>query len=517
MIDKKDVKVFHSIFGRKNMKLSELIRRAEIVPISVTGITDPDIVGITEHSSLVRRSYLFAALRGLLRDGNDFVVQAAANGAACILTGERFTGDLGIPIVRVEDPRRALARSAAVLSDIDLAGVKIAAVTGTNGKTTVAGLLGSIFTSFGKKSGIIGTAGVFSGGEPIEISKVGSVTTPDPEVFYPTLRRLLRDGCRFITAEASSHAIALSKLEGITFDVGIFLNLTKDHLDFHGDMEKYFEAKSGICRLCRKTVINVSDSYGQRLSEMTRGAVTFSVGGGNAEAAYRVLKISEKGFDGVSYLLEGEKGAIMVKSPMWGSVTVENTAAAAVAALEMGVDTESIRRGIASYGGPVGRGETVALTDEGIRVIIDYAHTPDALEKLLSTASSYCGGRLITVFGCGGERCFEKRREMGRIAAMYSDVCIVTDDNPRNEDPAVIRKEIVNGAESVATDCEILEIGDRGDGIKSAIMMARASDTVILAGKGHEEYIIDKCGKRFFSERDEVTRAFLEKHRDRSD
>ena len=202
---------------------------------------------------------------------------------------------------------------------------------------------------------------------------------------------------------------------------------------------------------------------------------------------------------------------------MWGPVAIENTAAAAVAALEMGVDTESIRRGIANYGGPVGRGETVALTDEGIRVIIDYAHTPDALERLLRTASSYCCGRLITVFGCGGERCFEKRQEMGQIAALYSDVCIVTDDNPRGEDPAVIRKEIVKGAESADTACEIFEIGDRGESIRSAIRMARTADTVILAGKGHEEYIIDKCGKRFFSERDEVARALLEKQRKRSD
>lgn len=499
------------------MKLSELIRRAGIVPLSVTGSEDPDVVGVTEHSTLVKRSYLFAALRGLWQDGNDFAVQAAANGAACILTGERSVGDLGIPLVVVEDPRRALARSAAVLSGVDIAGVNTVAVTGTNGKTTVTGLLGSIFTSFGKKSGIIGTAGVFSGGEPIEISKVGSVTTPDPEVFYPTLERLVRDGCRFVAAEASSHALALSKLEGITFDVGIFLNLTKDHLDFHGDMEKYFEAKAGICRLCRKTVINTSYSYGKRLSEMTCGAVTFSVGGGDTDAAYRVSKVSENGFDGVSYLLDGEKGAITVKSPMWGPVAIENTAAAAVAALEMGVDTESIRRGIANYGGPVGRGETVALTDEGIRVIIDYAHTPDALERLLRTASSYCCGRLITVFGCGGERCFEKRQEMGQIAALYSDVCIVTDDNPRGEDPAVIRKEIVKGAESADAACEIFEIGDRGESIRSAIMMTRTADTVILAGKGHEEYIIDKCGKRFFSERDEVARALLEKQRKRSD
>ena len=478
------------------MKLSQVLQGTGADTASLKA--DPDITGISYDSRKTQKGDLFVCIKGFATDGHKYAAKAVEAGAAAVLAQDRL--DLGdVPVAYTSDNRHGLAIAAANFFGHPSDSMLVFGVTGTNGKTTISYLVRAIVETSGRECGVLGTIAYVYGG----VSHDSVNTTPESyelqRMFHEMKTEYSTDVC---VMEVSSHSLALSRTDGLAFDYSIFTNLTEDHLDFHKDFEDYYQAKKKLfLQTGKMNVINIDDKYGQRLykelKEAGLPAVSYSI---TDETAFYKADIMEESAQGTIAEIsrDGEKlGTLHINTP--GRFSVANALGAAAAAVEAGINWDAVSSGIAQVRGVAGRFEKVD-NSKGIPVIVDYAHTPDALEKVIKTAREFTPKRIITVFGCGGDRDSAKRPIMGEIAGEYSDYCVVTSDNPRTEDPDMIIEDILPGIDR--TDCPHTVEPDRRKAIKKALQEYKEGDTVIIAGKGHEDYQIIGTVKQHFDDRE---------------
>ncbi|MFC0675492.1 UDP-N-acetylmuramoyl-L-alanyl-D-glutamate--2,6-diaminopimelate ligase [Brachybacterium hainanense] len=449
------------------------------------------VTGITLDSRSVRPGDLWCALPGAHAHGADFAAQAASRGAAAALTdpaGAERCAAAGLPVLVVADPRARTAAAASLVYGHPAERIATIAVTGTNGKTSVTTMAHRALLAMGRTSGVIGTSGTsFVAADGAEHA-IGTVrTTPESPEVHGILARMHEAGVDSCAMEVSSHALVLHRADGVVFDAACFTNLTQDHLDFHGDMESYFRAKALLFTPAhaRRGVVCVDDAWGRRLAEQASIPVTTYATRPGTTADVRLVEESLRveGF-GASFEIEREGERTALRSPLPGRHYVANTIAVVLLLEALGLAGEEVHRAVAAEGVVPGRMELVA--EHPVRGIVDFSHTPDALVQALTTLRELPGtGRLIAVIGAGGERDRGKRPLMGEAAARLADVVVVTDDNPRGEDPAVIRAEILAGARAVAS-AQVHEVDGRRDGIALAVRLADVGDTILVAGKGAE-------------------------------
>ncbi len=404
-----------------------------------------------------------------------------------------YTVPSGITAIRIADVRRAYAYAHYLHNRINKSKMRLIAVTGTNGKTTTATIIHEILNGSGIKCGYIGTGKIKIGRD--NVAEAGySMTTPDPSLLYSALSKMEGGGCRAAVMEVSSHAIALGKVAPLTFYSGVFTNLSHEHMDFHTDIEEYYKTKLSLFAQCTVRIFNVDDEYGERAAEAYGGSAV-TVGIINRADNY-CTDITFSGADGSQFLYHGKRAITQISMKLPGAFNVYNAALAICCAVNLGVSPRDAKNALAGLCGVEGRMEKI---HDNPTVIIDYAHTPYAMESAMKTLRAHKGtGRLITVFGCGGERDKEKRPLMGRIVAKYSDVSVITEDNSRGEEPAFIFSDILSG---ISDRDAVKVIPKREDAIIAALGDATAHDTVAIIGKGHEKYIIDNGGYRDFDER----------------
>jgi UDP-N-acetylmuramoyl-L-alanyl-D-glutamate--2,6-diaminopimelate ligase len=473
------------------MRLSDLIQGIEVD--AVRGDAGVEIADLAYDSQRVGRGALFFCVLGMTSDGHEFAPDAVARGAVALVVEREL--ELAVPQVQVADARAAMAPLAVRFWGDPTAELSVAGVTGTNGKTTTAFLLRGILEADGRQTGLLGTVKRIVGGREEEVVR----TTPEAIDLQATFRRMLDGGDEACVMEVSSHALALGRSAGISFDAKAFTNLTQDHLDFHSDMEDYFGAKRALFFPAKEAgpssasgsaalgvaVINADDDYGRRLAAEVRESgqrlLTFSAQGREADFRAEEVEIDAAGARFRCTAPDGESAA--VELPLPGHFNVENALAALATASALGVGIERGATALARAGRVPGRFEPV---DEGQRftVLVDYAHTPDSLDNVLHAARLIADGRVICVFGCGGDRDRDKRPLMGRTAAELSDLCFVTSDNPRSEDPDAIIAQILEG---IPRRDGVRVEPDRRTAIALALAAARPGDIVVIAGKGHEQ------------------------------
>ncbi len=476
---------------------------------STAGNLDAQICDVTHDSRASREGSVFVAIRGEKFDAHQFIPQVIEKGAVAIIS-EHPSGQFSAPAwIEVADARRALALAAAAVHHHPSRRLKLVGVTGTNGKTTTAHLIDSVIRAREAISAMMGTISYRIGDQIVTASH----TTPESADIQRLLARALDAGCRSAVMEVSSHAIELHRADGLELAAAVFTNLTRDHLDYHKTMESYFEAKKRLfdgslgCAP-RVSVINIDDEYGRRLvGEIEGEKITYGL---SEQADVRTSEFNQTA-RGLVFTATTPAGRIEIVAQLVGRPHVYNTLAAVAAGLALGFGLEAIARGIADCAGVAGRFEQVRVdTDPGFLVVVDYAHTDDALSNVLQTAREVAGaGRVITVFGCGGDRDKTKRAPMGEIAATLSDVAIVTSDNPRTEDPEAIIRDIEAGLKKTGRD--YIHLTDRREAIFRAIQEARRGDIVVIAGKGHETYQIIGAETIHFDDR-EVAREAMTGH-----
>lgn len=471
----------------------------DVHPVGVQADLQTEICDICFDTRRLTPGCAFVCLEGTKADGHDYVAQAMKGGAALCIC--RKPPQENVPYVQVEDTRAALAALARNWHGRPDERLKLVAVTGTNGKTSTTFILKTLLEQAGMRVGLMGTTGNIVAGKALP----ATMTTPDPMELYGLLAQMADHGADYAVMEASSHALTLRKLEGLTFEAGIFSNLTQDHLDFHGDMTQYALAKSRLFAQCKVAVLNRDDGAWETMAARAAGKVyTYSAQSDEADYTARNLQLSAQG---TRYLLVGKGLLGRVETSMIGTFAVYNTLAAASAMLAMGFAMDTVVQGLRAVEGVKGRLERVPA-DRPYGVFIDYAHTPDALEKVLDTLRASCEGRLLAVMGCGGDRDRDKRPKMGRIACQKADHTFITSDNPRSEKPEAIIEEIVAGCGGM--EGRFTPITDRREAIAAALAMARKGDVVLLAGKGQETYQELATGKIHFDER-EIVRDLLRK------
>ncbi len=442
-----------------------------------------EITGLSLSSQRILPGDLYAALPGARTHGATFAAQAVESGAVAILTDEEgagIAGDLGVPVVVVDRPRPLLGALAARVYGDPADALRLLAVTGTQGKTTVTRLAELALAGAGVSAAVIGTVGTRVAGEELP-TKLTTPEAPDLHALFAMMRERGVDACAM---EVSSHALVMGRVDGVVFDVAVFTNLGRDHLDFHADMEDYFAAKSTLFtpERARLGLVNLDDEYGRRLRDDAEIPIR-GYGLTDESADWRAVDV-ELGPDGARFTVVAPDGRRFPGGvPIAGEFNVSNALAAIAASGELGLDAEAIAAAMASAGGVPGRLERVDVGQE-FHVVVDYAHKPDAVEAALTTLRPLTAGRLIIVIGAGGDRDTGKRPVMGEIAARLADMVIVTDDNPRTEDAATLRAAVLAGTHGQAA--EIHEIGDRREAIRAAIRQASAGDIVLIAGKGHE-------------------------------
>jgi UDP-N-acetylmuramoyl-L-alanyl-D-glutamate--2,6-diaminopimelate ligase len=472
---------------------------------------DRAVSAIAYDSRRVTPGAVFIALKGLKADGVAFAEQAVTRGAQAVVSESPRPGTVSVPWIVVRDARLALALLADRFFDHPSRRMPVVGVTGTNGKTTTAYLLSSMLDAAGLKAGMLGTVAYRIGGEDREASR----TTPEAPDVQQLLNDMLQHGCKSAVMEVSSHALSLKRVDGMRFAAAVFSNLTRDHLDFHEDMEAYFAAKRRLFEMLPRdapAVINLDDPRGAELAAITGRPVTYAI---TAPADVRPGPI-DMTLAGLAFEITTPRGPIRVTSKLVGKPNVYNILAAAATAMSLDVPLDAIERGIAGLDGVPGRFEVVSQPNDEVTVVVDYAHTDDALRNLLETARPLAAKRLITVFGCGGDRDRSKRPLMGMVAARLSDVVVITSDNPRSEDPARIIEEIERGipagSQSASRAPSVVSVVDRAEAIDRAVATATAGDVVLIAGKGHEKY--QQIGDRVLPFDDgEVAKAALAKRR----
>lgn len=464
------------------MRLEDLL--ADVKSAKVSGSEEADITAICYDSRQAADGALFVALRGGQADGHDFIDDALGLGASAVLAEQPVPLNCAVPWVQVPDTRLALSRLAARFYDAPSRAMKVAGVTGTNGKTTTAFLLHHLLKTAWHRAGLIGTVHYDLGDEIIEASH----TTPESLELQRMLAEMVTRACRGVVMEVSSHALEQKRPADVEFDAAIFTNLTRDHLDYHGTMENYYDAKRELfaqlveqpTKRAAVGVINIDDEYGRRLVKEFGSRITLIKYGCGVHADFRALDIRFD-FKGTEFRLDAKGRSYLVRLPLIGRFNVYNALAALAAGSALGINTRESIASLASSPQVPGRLESV--TDrQGFRVFVDYAHTPDALENALETILELKPRRLITVFGCGGNRDVPKRAQMGKVADRLSDFSIITSDNPRREDPMAIIDGILSGFSSDRYKIE----ADRRAAIAGALGLAQKGDIVLIAGKGHE-------------------------------
>lgn len=476
------------------------------------------VSAITYDSRQVRSGSVFVALKGLQADGTAFARDAIARGAIAAVSEALAPPDVRVVWIQVPDARLALAALAAIFYDDPGNQLVLVGITGTNGKTTTAYLLASIFEAAGIMCGRIGTVGHRIGRKELAAER----TTPEAPELQAMLREMVTQRCGACVMEVSSHALALKRADYLRFAAGVFTNLTRDHLDFHRNMEEYFAAKRRLFELLPDdavAVVNLDDHRGVELARTIRRPFTYAI---DAAADVAPTAISSS-LDGLELEIKTPRGTLHIKSRLVGRANTYNILAAAATAVALDLPSSAIERGLAGLASVPGRFQLVSDARDDVRVVVDYAHTDDALKNLLETARPLATRRIITVFGCGGDRDRTKRPLMGAVAARLSDVVVVTSDNPRSEDPAQIIEQIKRGivapedrsaskARTGQREVRCLAIVDRREAIERAVREAAPGDLVLIAGKGHEKYQI--IGERELPFDDvEVARAALDRRR----
>lgn len=483
------------------MKLSELIAGLDVV--QVDGDTAVEIADICYDSRRCRPGSLFVAVPGLKVDGYDYIPQALDRGAKALVLEKPCSVPPAVTAVRVPDSRRALGILGRNYYGNPSHGLCVVGVTGTSGKTTITYLLESIFQAGGLKPGVLGTVNYRFNGKTLPAPN----TTPESLELQRMLREMAEAGVQGVIMEVSSHALELRRVDDCEFDLGIFTNLSHEHLDYHCTMEDYFLAKRRFFDVLLddrkgdrtwRMVVNADDSWGQKILKDAPGrALTFGL-----DSAADVSAAATFSVDGIRAVIRTPGGEMAVRSELVGGFNLSNILAAAAAAYALDIPPEAICRGIAGLTTIPGRMEKITLTGGGPSVFVDYAHKVEALKGVLQSLLPFKTGRMITVFGCGGDRDRQKRPLMGKAAAAFSDLTILTSDNPRSEDPLEIIREIESGINSGAVrkleadnlkntaEKGYLVIPDRRTAIERAIGAARSDDLVLIAGKGHETYQI---------------------------
>lgn len=487
------------------MRLSEVLARLQEVPaMSATLTADPEVTGVAHDSRAVEPGDLYVALVGQRFDGRTFAPAAVGQGAVAAAGPGAAPAGLSVPWVPVEDPRSVLGPLSALVYGHPDQELVLVGVTGTNGKSTVATLVSAILTAADLPAGFIGTLGYRFG----ERAFPGGHTTPEASDLFRTLRRMRDAGARAVAMEVSSHALDMGRVAGASFDCAVFTNLSRDHLDYHPDMESYFQAKQRVFSQLKpggRAVVNVEDPYGMRLAEEIPGAVTFGVDAGDV----RVGEV-ETAASGTRGVLATPRGDLAFSTPMLGRYNLLNLLAAAAAAEALGIAHDAVRAALAGQRPIPGRMEPV---DKGqpFPVFVDYAHTDAALDAALRSAREIVkDGKVAVVFGCGGDRDRGKRPLMGRVAGELADLPILTSDNPRTEDPLAILAAVEDGVRQSGRQGYRV-VPDRREAIREAIAAAGPGWAVVIAGKGHEREQIVGDRKIPFSDFDEIEKALEER------
>ncbi len=466
------------------MKLSRILNLVD--GIVIQGNINKEIDLITIDSRKAAENSLFVAISGMTVDGHSFINGAYEKGCRAVITEKNVDNvPSDMTVFQVSSSRAALAKIAANFYNAPSEEMTMIGVTGTNGKTSTTYFMEAVLNNVNKKSAVIGTVEIRIGGEKRDIDFATS-TTPDTLELNQMLRIMADEKVEDVIMEVSSHALELQKTDGINFEVGIFTNLTQDHLDFHKTMENYCKAKAKLFKMCKYGIINADDPWADKITEECSCKVyTYGI---ESNCDFKAENIDYK-MDRVHFTVNIEGRDIPFELNVPGRFSVYNALGVIGAAYAMGISVEDIRQGINNIKGVPGRIQNVP-NDKGFNVIVDYAHTPDGLENILNSVREFTKGRIITVFGCGGDRDKTKRPIMGEIVARLGDIPVITSDNPRSEDPDEIVKQVEVGVKSVTNN--YIMITDRREAIFKAVSIAEKGDSIIIAGKGHENYQILK-------------------------
>jgi len=467
------------------MKLADIVKT--FTPLAVEGPLDQEITGIAYDSRRVMPGHMFVAMRGENTDGHRFVEAAIDRGAAAVVLERDMGFSPRATRIKVSDARRSMAHASAQFYHHPSQKLKVVGITGTNGKTTTAFMVRAILEAAGISCGLLGTVQYQIGARVIPASR----TTPESVDIQDMMNQMLRVGCGGVSMEVSSHAIDQLRVEGVDFDVAVFTNLSRDHLDYHGTMEDYFESKVrlfsalGSVRKAGRAVVNADNAYGCELIERLggdRAVITYGVSSAAVVRAEDVRVSTE----GSYFVVHTPQGRIPMSLPLIGRYNVSNALAAIGASQVLGIELPIVESALSHLHPVPGRVESVQVPED-YKVFIDYAHTADALRNVLVTVMELTRGRVIVVFGCGGDRDKGKRKSMGETACELADFSILTTDNPRTEDPREILKQIEDGF-TTANGRRHQVIEDRREAIERALDIARPGDAVVIAGKGHETY-----------------------------
>lgn len=481
------------------MKVVGLLRNVEYESPSPTLLGETEIAGIACDSKAVKKGYLFVAVCGTKLDGHSFIAEAIERGAVAVVTEKEIALSDGIAKIYVRDSRKALAEIAKEFYGRPSERLITVGVTGTNGKTTISYLVDSILAAAGHKAALIGTINYRIGERVIPAGN----TTPGPIDLFKFMNETILNSIHYVVMEVSSHSLDQRRVEGIDFSVAIFTNLTGDHLDYHKDMEEYFNSKAKLFENLGDDsvgIINTDDSWGSKLLKRSKGKImTYAV---DSDANFRA-GVTSLSLDGNRFFIETPAGRLDLNSKLIGLHNVYNITASVAAGVALGFSLDTIKRGVENLVVIPGRLESIDC-GQPFKVFVDYAHTDDALYNVLTALKPLISKRIIVLFGCGGDRDRTKRPRMARVAGELADEVIVTSDNPRSEDPAAIANEIASGFK--ARNYTI--ILDRTEAVRQALSRAREGDCVLLAGKGHEPYQVLKDTVVAFDDR-EVARKIL--------
>ncbi|PSF39280.1 UDP-N-acetylmuramoyl-L-alanyl-D-glutamate--2,6-diaminopimelate ligase [Aphanothece hegewaldii CCALA 016] len=494
------------------MKLRELLANLSIdSPVTDHSTLDAEIKGICTNSHACKAGDLFIGMPGTRVDGGDFWQSAITSGAiAAIISPEaatKYPPTENDCVIQCADMVTACANIAATFYHHPTQNLKLIGITGTNGKTTTTHLVEYFLEQTNHPTALLGTLYTRWKG----YQETATHTTPFAADLQKQFFNAVKAENEYAVMEVSSHALAQGRVKACTFDVGVFTNLTQDHLDFHKDMEDYFEAKAKLFHpdyLTGKAIINLDDPYGQRLINSLPSDQVWSYSVSNSDADFYTNALTY-GATGVSGVLYTPIGAFNFRSPLVGQFNLSNLLAAIASTTHFGLDIPTLLQKLPDFSGVPGRMERVQISDkQDISVIVDYAHTPDSLENLLKASRPFISGKMICVFGCGGDRDRTKRPKMGKIAAELADVAVVTSDNPRTENPDQILRDILDG---IPASVKLLVEKDRSTAIHTAILQASSGDGVIIAGKGHEDYQILGTEKIHFDDREQAKDALMKR------
>lgn len=498
------------------MQLGELLHKVTVK--QVCGPTDIDVAGLSYDSRRVQPGDLFFALRGRSHDGHRFLADAVARGAKVLVVESCPAEKLPVTLVQVDNARRAMATVARAYYGDPTLDMAVVGVTGTNGKTTTTYLLEAILQEAGQQPAVVGTINYRCGTQILPAPH----TTPEAVDLLAQIAQFKASGARSLIMEVSSHALDQHRADGVWFDVGVFTNLTPEHLDYHGDMEHYFASKLRLFRELLpakggRAVVNIDDPYGARLATLIPDVLSW----GHTALSMIHPKDLTVTLGGIHGEVVTPCGVVKLNSRLLGEYNVENLLGAIGAAVALGLPSDVIARGLSRVSGVPGRLERVA-NQRGAVAVVDYAHTGDALNRVLEALCALHPSRIVTVFGCGGDRDPRKRPVMGEVAARRSDIAVVTSDNPRTEDPQQIISQVQTGVALVHprewTEAEAVAgvgrgyvvIPDRRAAIRFAVGLLRPGDVLLVAGKGHEDYQILGTTRIHFDDREEVCKAFAE-------